>query len=235
MRKLAEQLWWVDEVSSVAGVYLWHDSDGLILFDSGMPWQAHIILNALSKAGFTPTRVHHVLITHADVDHAGGARAVKEATGAALACHGVTAAILQGRLPRKFGLGLLGDLASLATWAMMGPIFHTIPLRADELIVDGEPLPGGFKAIYTPGHCAGHTSFYHPGSRVLIVGDAVRNVSRGLAVPPPILVSDRASVIRSVEKLARLDAAIACFGHHRPAVGDVQARFRALSEKLQAG
>jgi len=234
MHQLTEQLWWVDEVSSVAGVYLWQDEEGLVLFDCGMPWQACAILNALSKVGFTPAQVHHVLITHADVDHASGARAIKEATGAALVCHGVTAAILQGRLPRKFGLGILGELASLATRVMMGPVFHCIPLKADMLIVDGESLPGGFRAIYTPGHCPGHTSFYHPGSRVLIVGDAVRNGGRQLVIPPPILVPDEANVIRSVDKLARLDAAIACFGHGQPVIGDVQARLQALSGKLQA-
>ncbi len=234
MRPLTGQLWWVNEIAPAAGVYLWQDTDGLILFDCGMPWHARTILAALAKAGFTASQVRYILITHGDIDHMGGARALKEATGAALVCHAVTGAMMQGRLQRTFGLGVLGALSGVVARTLMGPIFHSIPVRPDELVVDGTSLPGGFKAIYTPGHCAGHLSFYHPEARVLIAGDALSNHGDQLALGPAIFTADRAVAIQSLAKLARLDVEVACCGHGVPILGDARARLQRLCQSLGA-
>jgi len=232
MRQLSRQLWWVNELTPTVGVYLWQDTDGLILFDCGMPWHARVILAALSQAGFSPTQIRHILITHGDIDHIGGARALKEATGAALVCHAVTGAMMQGRLRRTFGLGILGTLSGAIMHTLMGRIFHSIPIRADELVVDGAPLPGGFKAIYTPGHCAGHLAFYHPEARVLIAGDALSHRNDRLALGPAILIADRAAAIRSLTKLARLDVEILCCGHGEPILCEAQAKLQQLCQRL---
>ncbi len=235
MRQLTRQLWWLNELAPGAGVYLWQDADGLILLDCGMPWHARAILTALSRAGFAPSQVRHILITHGDIDHMGGARALKEATGAALMCHAVTGAIMQGRLQRTFGLGVIGSLSGLIARTLMGPIFHSIPVKADELVVDGTSLPGGFRAVYTPGHCAGHLAFYHPEARVLIAGDALSHRGGRLALGPALFTADRVAALRSLAKLARLDAEILCCGHGEPILREAQARLQRLCQSLGAG
>ncbi|MCS7219725.1 MAG: MBL fold metallo-hydrolase [Anaerolineae bacterium] len=235
MRQLTGQLWWINELAPAAGVYLWQDVDGLILFDCGMPWHARAILTALSQAGFAPTQVRYILITHGDIDHIGGARALKEATRAALVCHAVTGAIMQGRLQRTFGLGFVGTLPGLISRVLMGPIFHSIPVRADELVIDGAALPGGFKAIYTPGHCAGHLAFYHPEARVLIAGDALSHHNGRLALGPALFIEDHVAALRSLARLARLDVEILCCGHGEPILREAQAKLRQLCQSLGAG
>ncbi len=233
MRQLRDRLWWVDEVAPGAGVYVWQDAEGLILFDTGMPWHARSILSALSAEGFTPSQIHHILITHGDLDHIGGMRAIKQATGAPIVCHAVTGAILQGRLRRPLGLGLLGKMANLPIHLLLGPIFHCIPTEADELIVDGTSLPGGFQAVFTPGHCPGHTAYYHPDARVLIAGDVVRNAGRELAPQPSFFTADPAAAIRDIERLARLEVETLCLGHGEPILTGAQAQLQALAQKLQ--
>ncbi|HEY63395.1 MAG TPA: MBL fold metallo-hydrolase [Caldilineae bacterium] len=234
MRPLADRLWWVDEVAAGAGVYLWQDEQGLILFDTGTPWHAHAILRTISREGFDPSRIHHIMITHADMDHIGGLRTLREASQARIVCHAVTGAILQGRLHRPLGLGLVGRLIAGPSRFLMKTVFRCIPIEADDLIVGDRMLPGGFQAIFTPGHCPGHTSYYHPETRVLITGDAIHNRARMLGLPPALLLPDRAAAVRSVEKLARLDVGLICFGHGEPITEGASAQLRALAQRLQA-
>jgi len=239
MRQLTDHLWWIDDVAPAAGVYAWHiaasekaESDGVVLFDSGLPWQARPILNALRRAGFAPDRVRAIVLTHADIDHVGAARALRQATGAPIVCHAVTAAILRNQLPRHWGMGLLGRMGSFLARLLAGPLLRALPLEADHLLIDGAPVVGGFKAIYTPGHCAGHTAFYHPAARVLIVGDACANAGGALALAPAIFTADRATAVQSVAKLARLDVDLLCCGHGPPILGNAQAQIRKLAEAL---
>ncbi|MCD6291205.1 MAG: MBL fold metallo-hydrolase [Anaerolineae bacterium] len=233
MHQLNERLWWVDEAASIVNVYLWDNDGELILFDAGAPWQSRAILRAISRADFAPSDIRHILLTHADLDHIGGARAIREVTGAAIVCHAVTAAILQDRLRRPLGFGVLGKPVAFFYHVLMKSILHAIPLRADVLITDKAKLPGGFQAIYTPGHSPGHTSYFHPKQRVLITGDAIRNTRRGLILPPRIFTPDRANAALSVHKLARLDAEILCPGHGRPITTNAQAQLSALAERPQ--
>lgn len=241
MRQLTDRLWWIDDITPAAGVFAWRaprddsaESEGIVLFDSGLPWHARPILNALRREGIAPGQVRAIVLTHADIDHVGAARALRQATGASIACHAVTAAILRYQLARRWGMGWIGRAGGFFARLLAGPLLRAVPLEADHLLIDGAPVTGGFKAIYTPGHCAGHTAFYHPAARVLIVGDACANKGGTLSLAPTIFTADRTVAVQSVARLARLDVHILCCGHGAPIVADAQARLKELAERLAA-
>src|SRR5918996_2867844 len=54
-------------------VFLLDGGDELALVDVGAGMGAEAVLENVRAAGFDPARIRHVLLTHAHVDHAGGA------------------------------------------------------------------------------------------------------------------------------------------------------------------
>lgn len=90
---------WVDTGS--VNVYLCRDADGFTLIDAAMPRKADSILARLAEWGGQPGDLKRIVITHADVDHAGSAAELQARSGAAVICGAATAALLaEGRSPR---------------------------------------------------------------------------------------------------------------------------------------
>jgi glyoxylase-like metal-dependent hydrolase (beta-lactamase superfamily II) len=86
-------------------------------------------------------------------------------------------------------------------------------------------VAGGIKAIWTPGHSAGHLVFLWPGDGgVLFTGDVANNV-RGLSIPP--IFEDMKLGIESLRQLSEEEFDTACFAHGDPIVGGASARFKA--------
>ena len=91
-------------------------------------------------------------------------------------------------------------------------------------------LPG-WTFVHTPGHTAGHVSFFREQDRVLIAGDAFITVNQEsmLAVitqkqeihgPPAYFTSNWEASKRSVERLMLLRPTVAATGHGLPMYGD---------------
>jgi glyoxylase-like metal-dependent hydrolase (beta-lactamase superfamily II) len=80
---------------------------------------------------------------------------------------------------------------------------------------------GGFAVIATPGHTAGHVSFWRESDRVLVLGDVLAHAVpptglRGLAQPPAFFSADPAENRRSARKVAALRPSLVAFGHGPP-------------------
>jgi glyoxylase-like metal-dependent hydrolase (beta-lactamase superfamily II) len=85
---------------------------------------------------------------------------------------------------------------------------------------DGDEV-AGFRVIETPGHTAGHISFWREHDRVLVVGDVMANMHiwTGMPIlrePERIFSLDPEQNRRSAARLATLEPLIACFGHGPP-------------------
>jgi len=93
-----------------------------------------------------------------------------------------------------------------------------------------KPL-GGLKVIHTPGHTPDSISLYSPGSRLLIVGDALVRRSKIPQIPHKMVSSDLVQAVDSVKKMVELDFDILCFGHGRPIMEDARARVAMLLER----
>ncbi len=98
--------------------------------------------------------------------------------------------------------------------------------RINAETTDGETLPiaGGLTAIYTPGHCLGHTAYLWPQhGGVLIVGDACGHM---FGLDWSLGYEDMVEGERSLRRLAELSFQVACFGHGKPILKDAGKAFR---------
>ena len=185
--------------------------DGTVLVDAGNPGDGPRILGMLEAAGVPAPR--RILLTHADVDHAGGAREIVRRTGAELLASAGEADVLGGKASPK----LFRRLARIATGRM----------RCSGRLVDGEEV-SGLRVVATPGHTAGHVCLWREDGAVLFAGDAL-SVREGTArIPPAFFTEDRRAAENSLARLAALAPALVLPGHGSP-LRDAAETLRAAS------
>ncbi|WP_199257992.1 MBL fold metallo-hydrolase [Paracoccus binzhouensis] len=191
--------------------------DQVAVIDPGPDLPAHRQA-ILTAAG--PGRISHIFVTHAHLDHSGGARALARATGAPIL---------------GFGAAEAGRSAVMERLAQEGGIAGGEGLDRDFLpdiaLADGAAVESDewrLTALHTPGHFAGHLSFRHEAT--IFCGDVVMGWSSTLISPPD---GDLADYFRS---LARLDSAGArlLLPAHGEAVGDPAARLAELAAHRRA-
>jgi metallo-beta-lactamase class B len=125
---------------------------GHVLIDGGLPQSAPLIADNIRKAGFRLTDVKLILNSHTHYDHAGGIAALQRASGAALAASPAARRALEHGGPREddpqFAFGEKHN--------------NYAAVRNVREIADGESVkvgPLSVKAVFTPGHTAGGTSW----------------------------------------------------------------------------
>ncbi len=119
--------------------------------------QIEDILRILSEERL---QLKQIVITHAHIDHVGGAMKLKAATGAPI-------------LMNQSDYALLKMLDMQAAWVGMRP---PGPVQVDEGIGDGRVLEIGeirSNVIHTPGHTEGSICLYFPDQKKLIAGDTL--------------------------------------------------------------
>jgi glyoxylase-like metal-dependent hydrolase (beta-lactamase superfamily II) len=217
--------------------YLIVADDGVTLVDSGLTGQANTILEAVSTTGRTPADLKHILITHQHSDHTGSLASLVETTGAKAYVHALDAPITRGDAPvsRPNPDSTLGKV--------LGPVIMRLqpaqmpPVAIERELADAAELPiaGGIKVIHSPGHTAGHVSYFWPESGgVLFAGDAAGNF---MGLGPPVgmggmFTEDPEQAKESFRNLAALEFDTACFGHGGPLIGKAHAEFKRAVEKL---
>jgi glyoxylase-like metal-dependent hydrolase (beta-lactamase superfamily II) len=109
------------------------------------------------------------------------------------------------------------------------------PTPVDRALSGGETLEimGGLQAVFTPGHAPGHLAFWQPQQRLLFCGDVMFNLTK-MGLPFRLVTVDMAEDKRSIQKLAKLDPAIICFGHGNPVTENAAERLRALAQQVSA-
>ena len=185
------------------------DDGSLTLVDAGLERAPKKVLAALAGLGKAPADVTHLLLSHAHNDHAGGARALSDATGARVLAHEREAVHLrEGRMPTPDRSTRGGRLLARTGGGSFTPV------TPDETFVDGAllPLSGGVRVVHTPGHTPGHCSFLHTASGVLLTGDALFNV-RGLRWSVKTPCTDVRLSRASAARLGELDFDVAGFAH----------------------
>jgi len=130
---------------------------GGIIVDAGSPGKVDVISRALESTG-EPLRL--ILITHAHMDHYGGAAELRRRSGAPVAIHRYDAApMARGETPVG-SVRLWGHLVKLAL-PLVERILRPEPTVADVLLDDGDRLEAygiDGRIIHTPGHTRGSIS-----------------------------------------------------------------------------
>jgi hypothetical protein len=139
----------------------------------------------------------------------------------------VTAILLTAQCHQRSAWRYRRELGA-SVWAPEG----TRPMEEepDERYRARELLPGGLRAVHTPGPEEVHFSFLREGEPgVLICSDLLTNYDgRGLDFVPLAYHDDPEQTRRTVEGLLDLDFAVLCLDHGSALTADPKAEIRAL-------
>lgn len=156
--RIAGNLYYVGATGITA--FLLTGPEGHVLIDGGYPETAPLIMASIAKLGFNITDVKVLLNSHAHSDHAGGLRALQEASGAELwVSEGDAEVMVAGRNSADPALGPLRFVA-----AVLGQGSFPAP-RIDHRFKDGQTIrlgPLALTAHVTAGHTRGCTSWSFP-------------------------------------------------------------------------
>ncbi|MEA2446142.1 MAG: hydroxyacylglutathione hydrolase, partial [Thermoleophilales bacterium] len=176
MRQLADGLYMLRGFPPNAiNVYL----AGGVLIDSGSRHAARRILSQVKGQSVTA----HAL-THSHPDHDGSSKEV---------CDRLQIPLWVGEAdvdPMENGRPVPDHpMPKLSLRAFGGP-----RRAVDRALREGDDV-GGFTVLETPGHCAGHVSYWRAADRVLVLGDVLANFSPsaglgGLREPPRLFSPD---------------------------------------------
>jgi hydroxyacylglutathione hydrolase len=206
MQQLADDLFVLEGFPPYAiNVYLLGD----VLVDAGTRFAARRILRRLKGRNVA---LH--ALTHAHPDHQGASHAICETLGIPLWCgesdaHAMeTAGEIMARMPRHW------------LSATVGPIWTGPPHPVARRLREGDTV-GTFTVIETPGHTAGHISFWREADGALVLGDVLCNLNiyTGFVMlrePERFFTLDPAQNRRSARKLSSLKPKLVCFGHGPP-------------------
>jgi glyoxylase-like metal-dependent hydrolase (beta-lactamase superfamily II) len=154
-----------------ACAYLVQNAQGLFLIDcgSGTEPSHKNLLEGLAQAGFQPSDLTHILLTHAHIDHFGGLSKLKPLTNAKIGCHELdlqTVAYHEARLAlisRRFAsflaeTGLAKEEAEslLSIYRFTKAIYQSVPVDFTYSTINDHV--SAFDMIHLPGHCPGHVA-----------------------------------------------------------------------------
>ncbi|MBO9099025.1 MBL fold metallo-hydrolase [Rhizobium sp. VS19-DR104.2] len=133
-----------------------------VLVDPG--GDVDVILQTVKENGIT---LKEIWLTHGHIDHAGGAKEVKEALG------------LEIIGPHEDDLPLLGQIEARGRAFNIEGVQNVIP---DRFLKDGDIVSFGeheFQVFHTPGHSPGHVIYFNKVQNFAHVGDVLFHGSIG--------------------------------------------------------
>lgn len=179
---------------------------------SGMDWNALEPKLRAALTGAAPAAFH---LTHLHVDHVGGAARMAALTRLTPTMHADEAAVVEEGDETLTGAALFGGSAEPCPVARV---------KEGDIIELGRRR---FEVLLVPGHSPAHTALWDPDSRALFCGDVA--FSGGAFGRVDLPGCDARELIRSLEKLAALDARDMYPGHMEPVIGQAT---EALLESL---
>lgn len=210
--------------SRIANLYVLDTETGVVIVDTGFGKAAPLVMQKLRELKRAPRDVRLIVLTHAHVDHAGSAAALRRLTGAPLALHRADAPKARaGKHNMPNGRGPTGKVLE-HTFNGLRLKFRFEAFEPDLLLDEGDTLRDfglNARVVHTPGHTLGSLSLLLP-EHVMFVGDAIINQFR---VAMPLYGEDTTQAYDSLRRIAALHPRLVYSGHGEPFSGDDVLRY----------
>ena len=193
-----------------------------------------MLAEQLRQQGIAPDYVRQAVITHAHPDHVMAIPALREMfPGLTVVASGPAAAALGSEKAveffRKIDGAFIDALQKNGTLAS-APLLPVLPenrIAVDRVVREGDVIQLAQRAwtvLETPGHSDCSISLFDPAEGVLVISDA-----SGYYMPAtnswwPNYFSGYAAYVRSLERLAGLDARLLCLSHNAAIQGQDEIR-----------
>ena len=198
------------------------EGDRLALIDTGVASTPdEYVAPALAAIGRSLADVEVVINTHGHHDHAGGNRAVHDASGCEIWIHEADVAITQDA-DQQFELFFARNERLLGREARLPAARQSIVASAGQpapiarTLADGERLDLGrgleLRVVHTPGHTLGCCTFLWEREGIAISGDSVLGRGSRVGGMPLIFYPDQYR--RTIERVRALRPRALCLGHH---------------------
>ena len=132
--------------------------DGLVLIDGALPQSAALIAANIQSLGFEPRDLKAILVSHVHFDHVGGVAALQRLSNATVYTSQA------GREPLVAGQLSADDpqFDATAAYGDFPPVRKVVAIGDGDVVSVGSAGSAGsvdVKAVYTPGHAPGGTSW----------------------------------------------------------------------------
>lgn len=205
-----------------AACYLRVQGDEAAFIETANAHAAPRLLAALRDQGLDPKQVRWVIVTHAHLDHAGGASALlKELPEATLVAHPRAARHLID--PSKLVASATAVYGAEAFEKMYGRL-EPIPAERVRTVEDGDEIDLGgapLRFLHTRGHANHHAAVHDPERRTVYTGDTfglayprLQRAGRFAFASTSPTDFDAAEARKSVDRILSLGTPTACLTHY---------------------
>ena len=238
VRRVSDSIICLRRASYQTCSYVVRTPRGLVLIDAGMNSDGSDVTSGLRHLGEEPSAIRAILLTHWHNDHSAGAHAAHLLSRAPVYYHRGEERFFTGVAGARGLRGRVSDL--IPEWGLL-VLFKGLlgdapprPVAAQHFVHDGDTVLDDFLVLETPGHTAGHVSFFYQPDRALFAGDALAVIGRQVRFMARPVTLDTTAARASMEKVLRLRPHFVCPGHREPLTA-AEAACEAMLRHLEAG
>ena len=239
IRRVTDSIVCLRRASYLTCSYIVRTANGLVLVDAGMDSDGADVHAGLREMNASPHDLRAILLTHWHNDHAAGAHALHELTGAPVYYHRGDEQFFNGRAGAKGLRRWVSD--QIPEWGVLvlakGLLGEATPraVLAQHLVEDGDVVLDDFDVITTPGHTEGHVCYFYRPAKALFAGDALAVIGTRIRFMGRPVTPDIESARASLEKCLAFTPQIVCPGHRHPLTVDVESACEAMRTYLKSG
>ena len=210
--QITENIWQFTHGGNIFLVRL--NDNELMLIDAGIPGSTSSIMKEIRELGFEANQVEHILVTHADPDHAGSLHGVKNATGAKLYASKLSAPFIESAKMADHVPFFVKFVAGLYQNMMQKPVLVDVRLEDGQVLEFG----GGIRVIHIPGHTEENFAYLWEAENAIFLADLLDRRGGELGLMPGLITWDSDKARESTLKVLDLEPDVICVGHGKSLV-----------------